>query len=275
MQFFNTVMTIQATVFNQIFDLIMKGHTTADIMKTFGKKVESTSYTPSGKHVGNALNQNQKYIGVVTAAGVMMRYGTWYSYGYEDIAKQIRTSDNNPENIGTVFKVFSQGGTADGMIEVCDAVAACKKPIVGYTDFAMSAGYGMIAPCDEIVIGKGASSSVGSIGTQYLYINEEEYLKKVGLEYELIRAKGSERKNLVNSFEPLTEEARQKLQSTVDACRKEFVGVVQRGRLGKNLSSDALTGDEFTAKEALALGLVDSIGSFESALQKVVQLSSK
>lgn len=285
-EFINKPVSLNSTTFLQVFELTMKGLSTNEILKVLGMKKEPEQLSASNglfdmltQDLKNALSKGGasegKYVSLVTAGGIMTRFSSYYSYGYEDIAQQLLRADADPNSIATVFRAVGPGGTSDGNYLVPDAISACKKPVIGATNYAMSATFMMMCTADEIYLDGGAASQVGSIGSQYVYVNESEYFKNQGIQHEIIRATGSEKKNQVNSLEPLSEEARAELQKVVDACRKEFVGYVNRGRASKGLKSEALTGAEFSAKEALAYGLVDRIGSLSQAVQRAVQLSLK
>ena len=283
--FINQPVSLHFETFQKVFELSMKGQSTQEILKTFGMKVEPeqinssnalfSSFTDALKNALSGSSGEGKYVSLITAGGIMTRFSSYYNYGYEDIARQLLKADADPNSLGTVFRAVGPGGTSDGNYLVPDAINACKKPVVAATNYAMSATYMMICPCDEIVMDAGAASQVGSIGSQYVHVNESKYFENQGIEHKIIRATGSEMKNQVNSIEPLSEDAQAKIQTLVDSCRKEFVGYVLRGRAGRNLKNEALTGDEFSAKVALNLGLIDRLGSLEVAIQRVVQLSSK
>lgn len=284
--FINQPVSLHIDTFHQLFDMTMKGHSTNEILKLFGMRKDPEQISTANglfdmltQELKNALSKGGasegKYVSLITAGGVMTRFSSYYSYGYEDIAQQLMRADSDPNSIATVFRAVGPGGTSDGNYLVPDAITSCKKPVVAATNYAMSATYMMISTSNEIVMDGGAAAQVGSIGSQYVYVNESEYFKNQGIEHQIIRATGSEKKNQVNSLEPLMEDARAELQTVVDACRKEFVGYVNRGRAGKGLKSEALTGAEFSAKQALSLGLVDSIGSVAKAVQRAVQLSLK
>ncbi len=277
-QLINQPMYLRDSLFSVIERDLKRGASLEELLNNGKKKVECV-FIPIGTVFSTSnvsQNQNNKLVAVIYVMGVMSRMGNYYSYGYEDVANQILRAKNNPDVVAIVLKVYSPGGTADGCSTVCDAIIDARKvkPVVSQTAFAMSAGYMIASQSTEIIMDSSAAAMVGSIGSQYVHIDESKSMEQQGYDVTIFRAKGSERKNLINGIEPLSEDATAKIQSLVDACQREFVGYVKRGRMGKNLSSDALTGDEFNAKEAITLGLIDKVGSYEMALQRAIQLAA-
>lgn len=210
-------------------------------------------------------------VGIVHVMGFLQRGESYWSTSYEGIARQIREFDNNPEVLATVLKVHSPGGTSDGNYISAEAVASAKKPILAHTGYCFSAAYMSICSADKIVLDNQAASSIGSIGSLYIHSNYSKQLEQQGVQMKIYRAKGSEKKALVNSIEEMTPELEEKIQSMVNDCRNEFVGYVNRGRRGK-IKLEALTGDEFNRTEALSYGLADATGSFQWTLQEAVRM---
>jgi protease-4 len=86
-------------------------------------------------------------------------------------------------------------------------------------------------------------------------------------------------KDLGTPTKPMTEEERKLLQSLVDESFTEFKAVVVSGRpkfKDDTAAVDAVaTGQIFTAKQALANGLIDKIGFLEEAIERVLTLTGE
>ena len=71
-----------------------------------------------------------------------------------------------------------------------------------------------------------------------------------------------------SNVEPMTSEQRAIFQSMVDEAYEQFVGIVAEGRDMKLDKVKKLAdGRIYTAKQALANGLIDQIGTFEEAVE--------
>jgi ClpP class serine protease len=212
-------------------------------------------------------------VAVLPLIGEMSRYSYW-GLGNEFLTKCLERIAQNEQYVGAVFKTNTPGGTADSCVGFADAIRAFPKPVIFHVE-NICCSSGMFVACqgDEIVVEKQASSLLGSLGTYILYQNYAGYFKNQGIEFEMIRAEGSEDKNKVNPYEPLSEEGRAKLVARATAAKKEFHGYVRAGRAGKLKSEEIFTGGEYNWKEAMALGLADRTGTLKDAINRVIQLS--
>lgn len=259
---------------HELENALRSGKDIASVLSFFAKKplpeiISAQNLFPTNAPAG--LKNGKGMVGIVHVLGFLQRGESYWSTSYEGIARQIREFDNNPEVLATVLKVHSPGGTSDGNYISAEAVASAKKPILAHTGYCFSAAYMSICSADKIVLDNQAASSIGSIGSLYIHSNYSKQLEQQGVQMKIYRAKGSEKKALVNSIEEMTPELEEKIQSMVNDCRNEFVGYVNRGRRGK-IKSEALTGDEFNRTEALSYGLADATGSFQWTLQEAVRM---
>jgi ClpP class serine protease len=274
--FLNTPLNLAFRFQKEVESAIQKGTDIKSVFNFFEKK-EVPMTVPFNQifteNISGMPSKNSKgLVGIVPLIGFLQRNESYWSSSYETFARQIRDFANNPEVMAIVIKAHTPGGGADGNYIAADAVGSCKKTILSHTSYCFSAGYMSICPSKKIVLDNQAASSIGSIGSLYIHTDYSKQLEKDGVSMKIFRAKGSEKKALVNGIEPLTDELESKIQSAVDDCRTEFVGYVNRSRRGV-IKSEALSGDEFNRKEALAYGLVDAVGSFEWTLQEAVRMA--
>lgn len=271
--FINSPLNLAFRFEQELENALRSGKDIASIMSFFGKKplpelipTQSifTTNAPAGMKNGKGM------VGVVHVMGFLQRGENYWSTSYEGVARQIKEFDNNPDVMSIVLKIHSPGGTSDGNYIAADAVASAKKPIYAHTAYCFSAAYMIACPADKIILDNQAASSLGSIGSIYIHTNYSKQLEQQGVQMKIFRAKGSEKKALVNSIEDMTPEVEQKIQLVTNDCRNEFVGYVNRGRRGK-IKSEALSGDEFNRAEAISYGLADEVGSFSYTLQESVR----
>lgn len=207
------------------------------------------------------------YIAIVTLDEVVTRYLTYYTYGSEVIAAWIMQVADDEDVAALVIKSDCYGGDANGIELVETAVKYCKskKPVVSLVANAYSGGMWIIAHSSHIMMESKTISGIGSIGVYSTHIDYVDMLQKKGINYEMIRAKGSENKALNNMVEKLTDEARAKIVERVSKIRTAFIKTVKSGR--KNVDDAVFDGSEFNGEDAIKVGLADSIGLLGDAIE--------
>ena len=211
-------------------------------------------------------------VAVVPLQGAMSRYGNC-AWGMEDLTGIVKACDALEDVKAVVIKADTPGGTVDGTKAFADAVAGLKKPVVLWTNFCASAGYFVGSQADEIWLEPQTVTQIGSIGVLSVYVDQSAALEKQGLKVQIIRADGSQDKNLMNGVEPLSADVLAEQKALLNACRQEFLGYVRRGRAGKLQSSEWESGKMFAVKDALRIGLADRAGSLDQAINRALQLS--
>lgn len=185
---------------------------------------------------------------------------------------------------GILLDVDSPGGA----VTECDLIvheftrfrADMKKagrtmPIVAlYGDMAASGGYYISAGCDYIYCGR--TTITGSIGVIMSFLNFSGLAKEYGVSEVVI--KSGKMKNLLSRFEAPGDEEKAILQNTVAEMHARFVDVVAEGRLGKQgLTRERIAeladGRIYTPSQAKEYGLVDDIGYFDDAVDKIKSLA--
>lgn len=134
------------------------------------------------------------------------------------------------------------------------------KPLVAVIGtLGASAAYLVAVHCDVVVAGR--YSLVGSIGAKTSRYDVHELADRLGVRQETY-VSGP----LKNMFDPLTAPSKDehaKAQALVNAMAATFEKEV-RSRRAKHLkSSELATGEVWTGEEALALGLIDKLGTVD------------
>jgi protease IV len=212
-------------------------------------------------------------VAIVSMAGTMLKYGTYCSYGTTEIVDRLRSLDSHPNIIGMVFKVDSGGGAVNSIPPFQEFHANRKKVFVSLCDTAASAAYFAVAPSDHIMAENELSSAFGSIGVVANFMDLAPYYEKLGAKVHTIYAPESDYKNL--PFENALKGDYKMMQDEVlSPLARQFQEYVKTHR--KNLKLDTLgilNGKMFWAKEAVEVGLADSIGNMQKAVEKVRQLA--
>jgi protease IV len=165
-----------------------------------------------------------------------------------------------------IVRVDSPGGTTAGAEQLYDALrlVAAKKPLVVVVDgLAASGGYIAAMSADHIIARQ--SSLVGSIGVLFQYPNVTDLLKTVGVKVEEV--KSSPLKAAPNGYEPTSPEARAALEAIVKDSYAWFRGMVkERRQMDEETLDRVADGRVFTGRQAIALKLVDELGSEQTAI---------
>jgi protease-4 len=97
--------------------------------------------------------------------------------------------------------------------------------------------------------------------------------EKIGIKPEVI--KSGELKDMLNPMAPMSDEARQVVETLVEEVHEQFVQAVADGRENLDLEVVRLLADGriYTGQQAVDNGLVDEIGGFREALDTAGELA--
>jgi signal peptide peptidase SppA len=186
---------------------------------------------------------------------------------YESIQRQLALAVADPAVHAIVLHLETPGGMAHGCQETYDAIRAADeiKPVHAYVSgYCFSAGMYLAAACRSISVSSHVTE-VGSIGTIMALWDDSKAAADAGYKRVVIRAGAY--KALIQSGEPITETAIAEEQRCIDAFGAAFHDAVRAGRGLSDEQADAvLNGRCFMAAEAMGLGLVDAISTFDTFL---------
>ena len=139
-----------------------------------------------------------------------------------------------------------------------------EKPIVAYADGNMTSAAYWMGSAAEVVVA-GPTSVLGSIGVLMIHTDYSEMDKRDGIKTTYLTA--GKYKALGNSTEPLTLEAKEYFQNQLNYIYSIFVDSVARNRdvEAEKVLMDMAEGKLFIGQQAMDVGLVDRIGTIESA----------
>lgn len=217
---------------------------------------------------------------VIPIMGTMSRYGTYCSWGCEDMANWILEANRDETVSAIVLEINSPGGEVDGVEMLGAAVAQSLKPVVAWVaGMAASAAYWVGSQAREIMLESETSSEVGSIGVLAMHVDASAYYEKEGYKPTIVRADGSESKALWNSIEPLSAETLAETKRSLNLIRAQFIKTVKAGRPritdAASNTSGVFSGRMFSGKEALANGMADRIGYLGDAIRRADLLARK
>jgi len=145
--------------------------------------------------------------------------------------------------------------------------AESKRDVIAFTeDVAASGGYMIACAADEIVCD--ASSIVGSIGVVGSSFGFAGLMDKLGIERRLYTS--GEHKAMLDPFLPEKPEDVERLKAVQREIHEDFIALVKerRGARLKGPENDVFSGEFWTGRKAIELGLADGIGDLRSTLRQ-------
>lgn len=179
---------------------------------------------------------------------------------------------NDPACVGVVLDIDSGGGQVSGTPEFYDYLLGYGKPVVAYTDgYMCSAAYYIGSAASYIVANKRADH-IGSIGVMISFIDWTGYYEGQGAKVITEYATKSTEKN--KNFEDLLKgKPEGYIKNELDPLAEEFHTDMKAVRA--SINEEALKGGTWNAAGALKMGLVDEIGTLQTAVQKVFDLAAE
>jgi signal peptide peptidase SppA len=148
------------------------------------------------------------------------------------------------------------------------SLAAEKKlPVIAFAeDVAASGGYMLACAADEIICDP--SSIVGSIGVLGGTFGFPRLLEKLGIERRIYTS--GERKAMLDPFLPEKPDEVERLKLVQREIHDDFIALVKERR-GARLTgpeTDLFSGEYWTGRTAIELGLADAVGELRSVLRE-------
>jgi len=196
----------------------------------------------------------------------------------KEVVDQLKKYRKDDKIKAIILRIDSPGGSTAASQEIYREVERTtprKKVVVSMGNVAASGGYYIAVAADKIVANP--STLTGSIGVIMEITNFKEILRKIGIGHEAV--KSGPFKDIGSPLRDMKPEERRLLQEVIATVQRQFVDVVAKGRkLSRERVEQIADGRIFTGAQAKDLGLVDSLGSFEDAVdltKKLVGLSGE
>lgn len=215
---------------------------------------------------------NEERIDVLSIQGAIGPYeGDMFStpsYNHEFVLSSLNQLIDDPYSKGLILFIDSPGGsvyhTDEVYLKLLEYKASGRPIYTSFGSMAASGGYYLACAADKIVCNR--NTITGSIGViMQSVLDLSGLLDKWGIKVETITA--GDNKAMGNSYEPLTDEQRSIMQSILDETHTQFIEIVAEGRhMDLETVKKLADGRIYTAKQALANGLVDEIGTLEDTV---------
>ena len=219
-----------------------------------------------------SLFKKKKIIPLVKLSGVIGSVGKFKQgidfSGQEEIITKAFSLKKSP---AVAISINSPGGSPVQSHLIHDHIRHLakknnKKVIVFAEDVAASGGYLISCAGDEIYANK--SSIIGSIGVIYSSFGFKDLIGKIGVERRVYTA--GKNKSTLDPFLDEKEEDIKRLKNIQLDLHKDFIDVVENSRaskLKKDKGIELFSGEFWSGRKALELGLIDGLGNVNDILK--------
>ena len=206
-------------------------------------------------------------IAVIVAQGDIVMGGNEGIVG-KTFAREIKRARESSSVKAIVIRVNSGGGsiTASDIIWRELMLTKGKKPIIAsLANAAASGGYYIAMPADTIIAQP--NTITGSIGIFGLWLNFTNFLEnKIGITHDVVKT--GEYSDIYTVTRELNSYERQIIQKSVDEGYESFTNKVAENRgMTQDAVKEIAEGRVWSGEQALQIGLVDRLGSFQDAIQ--------
>lgn len=224
------------------------------------------------------LKKNKNIIGVIPVAGVILDGSQPRGFaGGENISSMIREARKEKNLKALILRVNTPGGSAFASEIIREQLMAIKERnipiVVSMGGLAASGGYWISAESDYIFAHE--TSVTGSIGVAAILFDGEDTIKQIGLNEDGVS--NSPFSSVIDSgilLSSPSDRAVNLIQGSVDKLYNDFIKIVAKGRgISLNEANSIAKGRVWSGRDALDLGLVDEIGSFDDAILKAKSMA--
>lgn len=249
-----------------MYEIALLGDT--DLGRFFNQELSAESRSVKQLGLSSGAGAEAR-IAVVPVSGVLTKQGSGYGVSTMELAAAVTALANGGAVDGIALWIDSPGGEAAYVYDAVDAIraAAQKLPIHAHiSDLGASAAYAIASACSQISIN--TQGSAGSIGTYIVVRDWSAFMQKMGVKTYVLSAEGGTFKGMGTIGTELTAEQQDYLRQRADSLNQLFLKTVSTGRrLSAEQTLKLADGRVHIGAEALKLGLVDAVCSFETALQ--------
>lgn len=187
--------------------------------------------------------------------------------GSEDVVRQLNKYEDDSSVRALILRIDTPGGGVAASQEIYEGILKFKDSgkmvIASMGAIAASGGYYIACAADTIMANPGTLT--GSIGVIFSFPTFEKLMKSVGIELEVFKA--GDMKDVGNYSREATPEEREMLQAAIDDTYDQFIAVIAETReMEIERVREIADGSIYTGRQALELGLIDELGTYEDAI---------
>lgn len=191
-----------------------------------------------------------------------------------EYGKLLRQLEENDRIRAVVLDVDSPGGsaTASDFLYLSVQSLAKKKPVVAFIRGTGASGAYLFSCAAQKIVAI-PSAIIGSIGVISMRPLLYDAMDRLNLKVAVV--KSDKFKDMGSMFRPPTDEEVVKEQELVDDLYEQFLEAVMQGRsMTREQARTVATGEVFTAKRAIGMGLVDELGDLERAIDLAAEMGN-
>lgn len=219
-------------------------------------------------------------VAVLPIIGPIVRYADIFTEvsgmtSFDTLARDLAAAAADPTVRAIVAYIDTPGGTANGTREFAARLRLINdqvKPVTAYVGGqGASAGYWIGAAAGQVVIAP--TAIVGSIGVVMTVIDTSARDARSGVrKLEIVSSRAPDKRPDVN-----TDEGRGSLRRLVDALEAVFIDDVAawRGVTAETVETDFGRGGVLVGAAAVAVGMADRLGDFETTLADTAARAAK
>lgn len=246
--------------------------TESKLNQSFLHKIKNENVLVDRAYQLEGLRDGDKAISIIKLDGPITKHGGRSHNGTVFLANQMRSFESDSRVVGHILLIESGGGSASAVAELTEAMQEANKPIVTFVDGIMASAALYIGSYANYIFSRRKDDQIGCIGTmiEFSGFPQKAEDKVTGERHVRIYADQSTNKNDV--FEEALNEFNFKpmKEKILNPLNEEFINAVKSNR--PNVRDIELTGSIFFAKDVIGT-LIDEIGSIDSAMDKVLELS--
>ncbi|MFQ5345376.1 MAG: signal peptide peptidase SppA [Mariprofundus sp.] len=214
-------------------------------------------------------------VGIITASGMILDgkqpLGT---VGSENMMEMLNKARLDSKIKAVVLRIDSPGGSAQASEAIRSEIVRLKKSgkpvVVSMGSMAASGGYWMATPADQIWASP--TTITGSIGAFGVLANMQQGLEKLG-----IHTDGLGTTSIAGGIRPdrpLPPELDKVMQLSMQHIYRRFLHTVASGRnMPVEKVASLAEGRVWSGTDAYRLGLVDSLGNYQDAIDAAAKLA--
>ncbi|MBN2001344.1 signal peptide peptidase SppA [candidate division KSB1 bacterium] len=191
----------------------------------------------------------------------------------KEIVRQLKKYQKDRTVKAVVVRINSPGGGIAASQEIYEHIRRVRddgKPVVASMgSVAASGGYYVALGADSIMANPGTTT--GSIGVIAEFPNFSKLMEKIGVDFTVI--KSGKFKDSGSPYRDPTPEERVYFQEWINDGFKQFVDVVAEERqMDRQQVLKIADGRVFTGLQAKAIGLIDSLGTYDDAIMLAARM---
>ena len=218
------------------------------------------------------LSRRQPTVAIIRLNGVIAAGGRGRGFINLPILSSVLERAFNVRGVRAIaLDINSPGGSPVQSAMIFDRIRALaeekKLPVIGFTqDVAASGGYWLACAADEIYANP--NSIVGSVGVISSGFGLQGLLERFGIERRVHTS--GDRKGFLDPFLPENAENVGRLKSLQAEIHESFRELVRERRRGRLKADEEVlfSGEFWTGRKAMELGLIDGLGDLRAVLRE-------